>query len=95
MKELWQQNKLIKGEFYLGDKKINLKNITMPLLNIHGTKDNLIPASSSIPLNNVVGSKDKESVSYPVGHAGIVASGLSQAEIAPKVASWIKERSKK
>ncbi len=95
MKDLWQENKLVKGEFYLGEKRIDLKNITMPLLNIYGTKDNLIPASSSIPLNRLVSSKDQESASFPVGHAGIVASSLSQKEIAPKIADWLKERSKK
>lgn len=92
MKELWQQNKLIKGEFYLGEKRIDLKNINMPLLNVYGTKDNLIPASSSMPLNALTSSPDTESVSYPVGHAGIVASSLSQKEIAPKITAWIKER---
>lgn len=95
MKDLWQDNKLIKGEFYLGDKKIDLKNITMPLLNVYGTKDNLIPASSSIPLNGIVSSKDKEEASFPVGHAGIVASTLSQKEVAPKIAGWIKDHSRK
>ena len=94
MKDFWQENLLMKGELLLGGKKIDLKNITMPLLNVYGTKDNLIPASSSIPLNSLVGSKDTESVSYPVGHAGIVASTVSQKEIAPKIASWIKEHSK-
>ena len=95
MKDLWQENKLIKGEFRLGDKKINLKNITMPLLNVYGTKDNLIPPSASIPLTNAVGSKDKEEASFAVGHAGIVASSLSQKEVTPKIAGWIKDHCKK
>ncbi len=95
MKDLWQENKLIKGEFMLGDKSVDLKNVTMPLLNIFGEADNLIPPSASKPLNDVVGSKDKEMVSYPVGHAGIVASSRSQKEIVPKIAKWILDRSKK
>lgn len=94
MKDLWQENKLIKGEFMLGDKTINLHNITMPLLNVFGELDNLIPPSASKPLNDLVGSKDKEMVSYPVGHAGIVASSRSQKEIVPKIAKWILDRSK-
>lgn len=94
MKDLFQDNKLMKNEFYLGDKKIDLKNVTMPLLNIHGSKDNLIPESSSIPLNSLVGSKDKKSISYPVGHAGIVASTRSQNEIVPTIAEWLKKRNK-
>ncbi len=95
MKDLWQDNKLIKGEFVLGGKKIDLKNINMPLLNVYGLKDNLIPASSSKPLNKAVSSLDKEEASYNIGHAGIVASSLSQAEIAPKIANWLKDHSKK
>lgn len=95
MKDLWQDNKLIKGEFMLGDKKVNLKNITMPLLNIFGEKDNLIPLAASKPLNSIVGSKDKEMASFPVGHAGIVASSRSQKEIVPKISKWILDRSKK
>jgi polyhydroxyalkanoate synthase len=94
MKDLWQDNLLIKGEFTLGGKKVRLKNITIPVLNVYGTKDNLIPPSSSIPLLRAVGGKDKEEASFPVGHAGIVASTLSQAEIAPKIAGWVKDRSK-
>jgi polyhydroxyalkanoate synthase len=94
MKDLWQENKLIKGKFCLGDKKIDLKKITVPLLNVHGSKDNLIPESSSIPFNNLVSSKDKENWSFPVGHAGIVASTLSQKEITPKIAAWVKDHSK-
>ncbi|MDR1947531.1 MAG: class III poly(R)-hydroxyalkanoic acid synthase subunit PhaC [Desulfovibrio sp.] len=93
MKDLWQENKLIKDEFVLGDKKIRLKNITMPVLNVYGSKDNLIPLSSSKPLLSLIGSKDKEEVCFPVGHAGIVASTLSQREIAPKIATWFKGRS--
>lgn len=95
MKDLWQENKLIKGEFMLGNKNVSLKNITMPLLNVFGEQDNLIPPSASKPLNEVVGSKDKEMVSYPVGHAGIVASSRSQKEIVPKIAKWILDRSKR
>ncbi|QUH27192.1 class III poly(R)-hydroxyalkanoic acid synthase subunit PhaC [Serpentinicella alkaliphila] len=94
MKDLWQDNKLIKGEFTLGGKKVDLKNVTMPLLNVVGDKDNLIVPAASKPLNDAVGSKDKELVTYPVGHAGIVASSRSQKEIAPKVAKWLLDRSK-
>lgn len=94
MRDLWRDNKLMKNEFYLGDKLIELKNITMPVLNVYGDKDNLIPMSASKPLLDLVGSKDKDEACYPVGHAGIVASNRSQEMIAPKIAEWIHARSK-
>ena len=60
MKDLYQGNKLIKGKLIVGEHKVDLKNLTMPLLNIYATEDHLVPPSATIPLNEVVGSKDKE-----------------------------------
>jgi polyhydroxyalkanoate synthase len=93
IKDLWRDNKLIKGEFELGGHKVNLKNITMPFLNIYATDDNIIPNSSSIPVNNVIGSTDKEHYAFPGGHIGVFVGSRSQKELAPKVAAWVQERS--
>lgn len=42
------------------------------MVNVYGTKDNLIPPSSSLPLTNAVGSRDKEEASF-------------KKEVAPKI----------
>jgi polyhydroxyalkanoate synthase len=93
IKDLWQGNKLIKGEFELGGHKVNLKNITCPFLNIYASQDNIIPNSSTIPVNDVIGSKDKEMYAFPGGHIGVFVGAKSQRELAPKVVSWVMERS--
>ncbi len=93
IKDLWQANKLIKGEFELGGHQVNLKNATMPFLNIYATDDNIIPNSSTIPVNEVIGSKDKEMYPFPGGHIGVFVGARSQKELAPKVAQWVLERS--
>lgn len=93
IKDLWQGNKLIKGEFELGKHKVNLKNATMPFLNIYATDDNIIPNSSTIPVNEVIGSKDKEMYPFPGGHIGVFVGARSQKELGPKVAQWVIERS--
>lgn len=92
MKELYQQNKLVKGELEVGGKKVNLKNLTSPLLNIYATEDHLVPPSSTIPLNDLVGSKDKELYSFKGGHIGVFVGGKSQKELAPAVTTWLKQR---
>jgi polyhydroxyalkanoate synthase len=92
MKELYQQNKLIKGELEVGGKKVNLKNLTSPLLNIYATEDHLVPPAATIPLNDYVGSTDKELYSFKGGHIGVFVGGKSQKELAPAVASWLKKR---
>lgn len=94
MKELYQKNKLIKGELEVGGKKVNLKNLTSPLLNIYATEDHLVPPASTIPLNDHVGSKDKELYSFKGGHIGVFVGGKSQKELAPAVVAWLAKRDK-
>ncbi len=93
IKELYQQNKLAKGEFKLGGRKVNLKKITMPILTVYAEQDHLVPPASTKPLNDLVGSKDKTLLSFKGGHIGIYVSSRSQKELAPTVAKWIMERS--
>jgi polyhydroxyalkanoate synthase subunit PhaC len=94
MKDLYQQNKLVKGELEVGGKKVNLKNLTCSLLNIYATEDHLVPPSATTPLNDLVGSKDKELYSFKGGHIGVFVGGKSQKELAPAVAEWLKKRDK-
>ena len=93
IKDLWQDNKLIKSEFELGGRKVNLKNMTVPFLNIFATEDNIIPNTSTTPVMKVIGSKDKEEYAFPGGHIGVFVGAKSQKELAPKVAAWVASKS--
>ena len=95
IKDCYQKNLLIKNKMMLNGKRINLKNITMPLLNVIGEYDHLVPPASSKPLNDAVASTDKETMIFPTGHIGMFVSGKSQREICPKISSWLKARSGK
>ena len=94
MKDLYQGNKLIKGELEVGGKKVNLKNLTCPLLNIYATEDHLVPPAATIPLNDYVGSKDKELYSFKGGHIGVFVGSRSQKELSPAVNEWLLKRDK-
>ena len=92
MEDLYQQNKLIKGELIVGNQKVDLKKLTMPLMNIYAVHDHLVPPSSTIPLNDYVGSKDKSIYKFEGGHIGVFVGGKSQKELSPAVTAWLKER---
>jgi len=92
MTDLYQKNKLIKGELELDGKKVNLKNLTMPLMNIYASEDHLVPPTATIPLNDAVGSTDKELYKFSGGHIGVFVGGKSQKELAPAVGAWLKKR---
>ncbi len=90
--ELYKENRLIKGELTIGNKRVDLKKITMPLLNIYASLDHLVPPGSARPLNDVVGSKDKEFYEYKGGHIGLFVSSRSQKDIAPAISEWLHKR---
>ena len=94
MKDLYQGNKLVKDELVLAGKKASLKNITCPVLNIYATEDHLVPPAATIPLNEHLGSKDKELYSFKGGHIGVFVGGKSQKELAPAIANWLEKRDK-
>lgn len=94
IKDLFRDNLLIKGKMMLGGKKVDLKKMTVPFLNVYATNDTIIPNTSTRAVMSKVGSKDKEEVPFPGGHIGVFVGSRSQKELAPKVAEWTLERSK-
>ncbi|MBE3034302.1 MAG: class III poly(R)-hydroxyalkanoic acid synthase subunit PhaC [Actinobacteria bacterium] len=92
IKDLFQDNKLIKGELEIGGERIDLGRVTMPVLNIYATEDHLVSPASSMVLERYVGSKDVTTLPFPGGHIGIYVSRRSQKDLAPAIASWVKER---
>ena len=94
MKDLYQKNLLVKNELIVGGKKVNLKNITCPVLNVYATQDHLVPPAASIPLCDNIASTDKETYSFAGGHIGVFVGGKSQKELAPAVANFLKKRDK-
>ncbi len=92
-KDCYQKNLLIKNKMEIDGKKINLKNITMPLLNVMAEFDHLVPNDASKPLSDAVSSSDKETLVFPTGHIGIFVGSKSQKEVCPRIAEWLKPRS--
>ena len=70
------------------------RNIKQPVLNLYAERDNQVPNAASIPLKDLVGSKDYTAKAFPTGHIGMFVSGRSQREVAPTVIDWIREHSK-
>jgi polyhydroxyalkanoate synthase len=92
-KDFYQGNKLIKGEVNLNGRTVNLKNVTMPVLNIYAKEDHLVPPSASTPLKDYVGTDDYTELAFSGGHIGIYVSGRAQKEVPPAIGAWINERS--
>ena len=94
LKDMYQQNKLVKGEFELRGEKVDLKKIDMPVMNIYAAADHIVPPSATKPLNDHIGSKDQELYEFPGGHIGVFVGGRSQKVLAPAVAEFLGKRDK-
>ena len=87
-KDLYQENKLIRNELQLGGRTVDLRNVTMPVLNIYATGDTIIPVSCSKGVRNHFGTDDYTEVPVPGGHIGTFVGGKSQKILAPTLADW-------
>ncbi len=92
IEDCYKKNLLIRNRLELGGRRVDLKKITMPLLNIYGRFDHLVPPAACERLTRAVGSKDTEDLCLDTGHIGIYVSSKYQAEFAPKIAGWLKAR---
>ncbi len=85
-------NKLVKGTLEIGGRKVDLKELTIPILNIYAEKDHIVPPPCTVALGKYVGSKDYTEFAIATGHIGIYTGGLAQKVLAPTVAKWMRER---
>lgn len=92
LKDFYQGNKLIKGEVIIGDRQVDLSNISMPILNLYAEKDHLVTPASSLALEKYVGTQDYTVRSFPVGHVGMYVSSKIQKSLPPAIADWLKAR---
>ncbi|WP_286239084.1 class III poly(R)-hydroxyalkanoic acid synthase subunit PhaC [Neptuniibacter halophilus] len=90
--QFFQQNKLIKAEAMIGEYRVDLKQISQPVLNIYGSFDHLVPPKASTALKPLISSDDYQELEVRAGHIGVFVSGKSQTQVAPAIVEWLAER---
>lgn len=90
LKDLYQANKLARGELVLDGRKVDLKAVTMPVLNVYTESDHIIPAPCSKVLGEHVGSKDYTELAISGGHIGVLVS--RSTKLRDRVVTWLEKR---
>jgi polyhydroxyalkanoate synthase len=93
VKSLYQENQLVKGELRLKGVPVDLKKITCPLLMLTADHDHLVPASSTLALQQHVRSRHVKKMSINAGHIGLVVSKKAHTGLWPDAAMWIADHS--
>jgi len=91
--DIHKKNLLIQNKMILGENLVDLKKINIPILNIVGTKDDLVSAESSRTITDVVSSTDKKTLELPTGHVGLCISRIAHKKLWPEVGKWLIEHS--
>lgn len=90
--DLYKENRLIKGTLEISGRKIDLGDVTMPVLNVYAEQDHIIPPPCSTALEAHVGTKDYSEIALPGGHVGVYVSSKSQGIVAGGIYDWLGAR---
>ena len=88
----FQENRLVLGGLAIGGRRVDLRQVDCPVLNIHAAQDHLVPPSASLPLAGLVGSRDYTGVEFDGGHIGIYVSAKAQEILPRTIAEWLEKR---
>ena len=89
---IFKRNELAKGEFKVGDRLVDLSQITCPVLNVVAEHDDVVHPSSSLGMVEKIGSSDKRTMTFPTGHLGAVVSAGALKKLWPQIGGWMAER---
>lgn len=92
LQDLYQDNKLIKNTWKLGDRNVDLRQVTMPVLNIFASGDHIIPPATSKALNGKLGTSDYTEMGLRGGHIGLFVSSKSQGIVGNGITEWLADR---
>lgn len=89
IRDLYQENALMKGTHRVFGKCATLGNIRCPVLTITASKDAICPPDAALGLNRTCGSTDKQHLSVEGGHVGAVVGSKARRILYPAAIEWV------
>jgi polyhydroxyalkanoate synthase len=87
--DVFKKNLVAQSKFVAGGRRVELKNITCPVLNVVADNDDVVAPKSSLPFIDAIGSSDKANLTFPAGHVGAIVSSAAQKKLWPQVCNWL------
>jgi polyhydroxyalkanoate synthase len=89
IKDLYQQNRLIRGEWQISGQPIDLGAITQPVLTIAARYDHIAPWQSVAAFHDRVASPDRSLIVLDSGHIGMVIGSSAHTQLWPRLGAWL------
>lgn len=91
VRHFYRANELVKGEFRVQGRPVDLRQIKVPTLCISASRDDIVPPASARALVDVIGSKDKTYRELPGGHISVIAGRRAREDVWPSVLAWLRD----
>ena len=92
LRDLYIGNRLVRNELRLGEQRVDLRRITMPVLNIYASEDVIVPPACTRALNGLCGTRDYTEIEVPGGHIGTFVGNKAQKILGPAITDWLRAR---
>ena len=91
---LWfyQENRMLRGQLEIAGHKVELRDLSLPILNLIGKRDHLVPPDASAALQRLVGNADYTALEFDLGHIGMYISARAQRDVPAAIAAWLASR---
>jgi polyhydroxyalkanoate synthase subunit PhaC len=88
----YQENRLARGTLEIGGRRVDLRRIRQPLLNLYASADHIVPAQACAVMERHVGSRDYTACAIETGHIGMYVSRRARAQIPARIIDWLHAR---
>jgi polyhydroxyalkanoate synthase len=88
----YQENRLVQQTLRIGGRAVDLRALRMPILNLIGRRDHLVPPAASAALGGLVGGSDYTALEFDLGHIGMYISARAQREVPAAIEQWLASR---
>ena len=89
--ELMREDGLMRDRVLLDGRRVSLRDLHWPVLNVVAAKDHIVPSRAALPVCELVGSVEAETLELPAGHVGLVMGKAAATTTLPKIFSWLHE----
>lgn len=80
---------LVEGRVPIGDRVVDLRDISCPVLSVTGSVDHLVPPACSDPLAGVLAARPLDQLRFPTGHVGLFIGRQANATHIPRILDWV------
>jgi polyhydroxyalkanoate synthase len=91
--ELMRDGALMQDRVRLGGRRVSLRDVAWPVLNVVAAKDHIVPSAAALPVCDLVGSAQVETLELPAGHVGLVMGRAAATTTLPRIFGWLREHS--